>query len=238
MCVYHLRWREMANGLLTYRKTMRREHVATCGCNWPINDRFLREHLLCPRETPGQRLDNLDCMLNRCSLCKDARKLTSEAEITSDGASVAKVRGALCPDETRDPGAVPGKDACSVHYESYQKLPYTTKDGTTKEKKDFVSVTVPFSTFKSQVEEYFPKFIAHHNDAKWHDDDFIAIKMKLPRHHAAWVIDYAENYAHQPRFEHQSKYFSQVYRCACIRIQMCMHTHMHAYAHACIRTCT
>jgi hypothetical protein len=202
-----------------------------CGCNWPINDRFLREHLLCPRETAGQRLDNLDCMLNRCSLCKDARKLTSEAETTSDGVSVAKVRGALCPDETRDPGAVPGKDALSVHYESYQKVPYITKDGTTKEKKDFVSVTVPFSTFKSRVVEYFPKFIAHHNDAKWHDDDFIAIKNKLPRHHTAFVIDYAENYVHQPRFEHQSKYFSQVGGSIGIAVYGCMLTYVCAHMH-------
>lgn len=28
--------------------------------------------------------------------------------------------------------------------------------------------------------------------------------------HVAFVIDFAENYSHQPRFEHQSKYFTQV----------------------------
>lgn len=50
----------------------------------------------------------------------------------------------------------------------------------------------------------------HHNDAKWHDDDFLALKNKLPLGKAALVIDYAENYSHEPRFEHQSKYFSQV----------------------------
>jgi hypothetical protein len=46
--------------------------------------------------------------------------------------------------------------------------------------------------------------------SRWHDNDFVAIKTKLPRGRAAAVIDYAENYSHEPRFEHQSKYFSQV----------------------------
>ena len=38
----------------------------------------------------------------------------------------------------------------------------------------------------------------------------MALKNKLPRGRAALVIDYAQNYSHEPRFEHQSKYFSQV----------------------------
>lgn len=79
-----------------------------------------------------------------------------------------------------------------------------------QEKKDFVSRRVHFSEFLKQLKEYWPKFIAHHNDAKWHDDDFIALKTSLPLGHVGLVIDYAENYSHQPRFEHQSKYFSQV----------------------------
>lgn len=58
--------------------------------------------------------------------------------------------------------------------------------------------------------EYWPKFIAHHNDAKWLDDDFVALKLNLRRGHVAFVIDFAENYAHKPKFEHQSKYFTQV----------------------------
>lgn len=77
-------------------------------------------------------------------------------------------------------------------------------------KKDFVSVELSFSQFKKKLAEYWPKFVAHHNDAKWLDDDFVAIRTKLPLGHAALVIDFAENYSHEPRFEHQSKYFSQV----------------------------
>lgn len=79
-----------------------------------------------------------------------------------------------------------------------------------QEKKDFVSKKVSFSEFLQAFTSYWPKFITHHNDAKWHDDDFISMKTKLRRGHVVMVIDFAENYSHQPRFEHQSKYFSQV----------------------------
>lgn len=77
-------------------------------------------------------------------------------------------------------------------------------------KKDFVSREMPFSMFKAEFEGYWPKFISHHNDAKWHDDDFVALKNNLKRGHVAFVIDFAENYSHEARFEHQSKYFAQV----------------------------
>lgn len=79
-----------------------------------------------------------------------------------------------------------------------------------KEKKDFVSKQANFSEFLKDFKAFWPKFIAHHNDAKWHDDDFISLRSLLPHGHAGLVIDFAENYSHQPRFEHQSKYFSQV----------------------------
>lgn len=73
-----------------------------------------------------------------------------------------------------------------------------------------MSKRVDFSEFLKDFKAYWPKFIAHHNDAKWHDDDFVSLRTLLPPRHVALVIDYAENYSHQPRFEHQSKYFSQV----------------------------
>lgn len=78
-----------------------------------------------------------------------------------------------------------------------------------RSKKDFKSVEVPFSQFKDDFVDYWPKFIAHHNDAHWHDADFNSLKDNLPEGSAALVIDFAENYAHEPRIEHQSKYFAQ-----------------------------
>ena len=68
---------------------------------------------------------------------------------------------------------------------------------------------MPISTFVGELQKYWPKFIAHHNDAKWLDDDWLAMKRDLPCGHVVAVIDFAQNYAHEPRFEHQSNFFSQ-----------------------------
>jgi hypothetical protein len=70
-------------------------------------------------------------------------------------------------------------------------------------------VSVPISTFVNELEKYWPKFIAHHNDAKWLDDDWLSMKRDMPRTCCVAVIDFAQNYAHEPRFEHQSNFFSQ-----------------------------
>lgn len=194
MCVYHMRWDEFASGLLTYRKTMRQQGVSKCSCSIPQNSTVLRKALICERPADGPSMDKTDCSLQRCEECKQLKRFTS--------ASLG-----MCDLEMRDPGE---GLALMVKYESYEKIQYRTKDGTLKDRKDFVSKQVPFSTFKEEFDTYWPKFIAHHNDAKWLDNDFIALKSKLPRGRAAFVIDSAENYSHQPRFEHQSKYFSQV----------------------------
>lgn len=138
--------------------------------------------------------DRIPCILNRCEDCKDARRLFEG-------------QGALCEDEMRDPAG--SGLATKVKFERYEKVQYTCKDGTVKEKKDFQSVEVPFSEFKADFLKYWPKFIAHHNDAHWHDDDFQSLRDKLPLGQAGLVIDFAENYSHEPRIEHQSKYFSQ-----------------------------
>ena len=96
-----------------------------------------------------------------------------------------------------------------VHYEKYTKQTYFTRDGTQKEKKEFQKQSVPISEFINDLRAFWPKFIAHHNDAKWLDSDWTAMKVKLPRGSGVAVIDFAQNYAHEPRFEHQSNFFSQ-----------------------------
>ena len=134
--------------------------------------------------------------MQRCDECKDLKKLTSGP-------------GSLCAEERRDHADASG-GALQVKFELYEKVSYVTKDGQTKEKKDFVSASLPYSQFEAKLKEYWPKFILHHNDAKWQDDDFAALMRRLERGCVGAVIDFAENYSHEPRFEHQSKYFSQV----------------------------
>ena len=196
VCVYHMRWKEFANGIFNYRHSMRSKGISSCNCSIAPNEKALRRQLVCPR-APNATHDNIPCFLNRCLACHDARRLFEGP-------------GSLCADEIRDHGNPEGKPATLVKLEMYEKVSYTCKDGTVKEKKDFVSKELPFSEFKTAVIKYWPKFIAHDNDARWHDADFNALKDQLPCGAVGLVIDYAENFSHEPRVEHQSKYFSQV----------------------------
>lgn len=128
MCVYHMRFDEMARGLLKYRRTLKQQKVTQCNCSVPENSRALRKLLVCPRrndnageaeEVEGvSKLDNIDCILQRCTNCKDLARLTY-------GPS------SLCSDEMRDPDDPQGQ-ALKVKFESYEKISYTTKDGIEK----------------------------------------------------------------------------------------------------------
>ena len=125
MCIYHLRWAEFSSGLLNYRNQLRKEKVSLCNCNFVgLNEKGLRKQLVCPR-AEGASHDCEACVTNNCPDCKGARRLKCGP-------------GSLCADELRDPGGE-GR-ALMVHYEKYQKQTYYTKDGTTKEKKEFSKV--------------------------------------------------------------------------------------------------
>ena len=114
MCIYHLRWTEMANALLKYRQTCRAQGVSTCSCNFQtINDKWLRKGLCCQRDDGSQTVDNTRCVTNSCADCKDAKRLT-------EGGC------GLCEDELRDPGSTEGK-AIGIRYEKYTKIQYLTK---------------------------------------------------------------------------------------------------------------
>lgn len=122
MCVYHMRFDEMARGLLKYRRTLRQQKISRCECSIPENPRALRKQLVCHRpcdgEEHGSQLDNIACILQKCVLCKDLMKLSTGP-------------CSLCDDEMRDPGDGNGQ-ALKVKYESYEKIQYTTKDGIEK----------------------------------------------------------------------------------------------------------
>lgn len=78
MCIYHLRWREFTDGLLSYRHALRQQKVSSCLCSIPVNEKALRKQLICSRREAAnkQKLDNLDCMLQHCEECKDLKRLT------------------------------------------------------------------------------------------------------------------------------------------------------------------
>lgn len=128
MCIYHMRFDEMATGLLTYRRTLRQQNISTCKCEIPKNSRSLRKLLVCPKDDADangsasgeacSRLDNIECILQNCTKCQDLVRLTSGP-------------CSLCVDEMRDPGD-PAGPALMVKFESYEKINYTTKDGLEK----------------------------------------------------------------------------------------------------------
>lgn len=124
MCVYHMRFDEMATGLLKYRRTLKQQKISTCSCEIPKNPRALRKLLVCPRghdtneDEACSRLDQIDCVLQQCEQCKDLLRLVSGP-------------CSLCPEEMRDPGD-PSGQALKVKFESYEKISYTTKDGIEK----------------------------------------------------------------------------------------------------------
>ena len=47
VCVYHMRWREFADGLRNYRHNMRTNGISTCKCKWAPNEKALRKQLVC-----------------------------------------------------------------------------------------------------------------------------------------------------------------------------------------------
>ena len=145
MCIYHLRWAEFSSSLLTYRNQLRKEKVSSCNCNFcGLNEKGLRKQLVCER-AEGASHDREACVTNQCPDCKDAARLTCGP-------------GSLCDDELRDPGGE-GR-ALQVHYEKYQKQTYYTKDGTAKDKKEFIKVRTAYArceAWEAGVEGAFPE---------------------------------------------------------------------------------
>ena len=182
MCVYHLRWNEMCNALHACRHNLKKEGVLKhydCNCEReiPKNAHDQRRCLACERGE-GQEMGKLPCIEGRCSECN---LISDKLKTKADGSNkVVKFSNLpklnLCPHELHDVGK--GEEALSVHYERFQKVEYALKNGKVRDRKDFVKCTVPISVLLDDMKEYWPKFICHHNDAKWQDKDWDAMKTR------------------------------------------------------------
>lgn len=84
------------------------------------------------------------------------------------------------------------------------------KNGETREKYDFVTVTVPLEEFWRDVVAYWSLFLNHHDLSKWNDKAWQDLKECLQLGNVAMVMDASEAYKHELRREHQSAYFSQI----------------------------
>lgn len=97
-----------------------------------------------------------------------------------------------------------------ITYDRWQKATYVMKNGETREKYDFVTVTVPLEEFWRDVVAYWSLFLNHHDLSKWNDKAWQDLKECLQLGNVAMVMDASEAHKHELRREHQSAYFSQI----------------------------
>ena len=112
-----------------------------------------------------------------------------------------------------EPDAIASQSVKTIRYEKWEKDPhgYIKMDNTKKDFYDFVKqAPTPFDVFEREFEVMSVDFLKHHDLARWQDNDWAVTQATFPRGHFACVQDFSENYHHQHRLEHQSKYFNEI----------------------------
>ena len=179
-----------------------------------------------------------DCLDGKCSSCKDGAKFKSflAGTVLEAAAAVPQVvdgddgegmdddddAGGAGPieddedveekdgEEEKEPDEDQPQDKAFITYDKWMKIPYTTKAGAIVHKYDFVTVTVPIDEFWADVYGFLPKYLQHHDLAKWCDEEWQNLKVTFKRGEVVLVMDASEAHSHQLRREHQSAYFNQV----------------------------
>lgn len=185
VCVYHLRFDLLVQALYNYVKRLRQD-IKMCTCQHanhksPID---FRRAYVCQRNE-GERFDAIACATNICDRCADL-KMFKVCDCTSVEA-LPKIK-------------------CQV----YERISYECKDGTIKDKKDFVPRELPWTEFEKGLRKYWPKFMLHHDVGKWQDDECSWLKTHVPRGETFEIEDFGENYHIERKREHQSYYFCEV----------------------------
>jgi len=86
----------------------------------------------------------------------------------------------------------------------------TCKDGTVKQKSDFVPRELPFTEFEAALIKYWGKFMLHHDVGKWQDDETSYLKLHIGRGTTFEIQDFGENYHIERKREHQTFYFCEI----------------------------
>lgn len=156
VCIYHLRFDLFVEAIFNYVKRLRCD-LKVCNCQhsyYKSSIDFRRAHA-CVR-TSSDRYDDVACVSNKCSSCSDL-KLFKICE--------CEARSQLPP----------------IKAQVYEKVEYRCKDGTVKEKKDFVPREMPYSEFEALLIKYWPKLMMHHDTGKWQDDETSYLKSHVER---------------------------------------------------------
>lgn len=185
VCIYHLRFDLLVEALYVFYKRLRDAKV--CRCSFP-NIKYaadFRRSLVCEREESA-RYDKNECAIAECCLCGELQQLNICGCIDLDSAQWL------------------------IRWEEYQKIEYTRKDGSVKDKYDLVVVNTTFQQFLEHFAAYWRTFQIHHQTAKLQDDDIRYVKLNPQRGVVSDVEDFSENDHIQPKREHASRYFTEV----------------------------
>lgn len=186
VCVYHLRFDIFVETLYNYTKRLRGD-LKLCKCQHashmnPID--FRRAHT-CARSSECERYDKVPCVQNTCTTCKDLNLFK------------------LCECEARE-------NLPPIKCQIWEKVDYTLKDGSIKQKSDFVPHVMPYSQWEALLRAYWPKFMLHHDVGKWQDDETTYLKSHIERGTTFEIQDFGENYHIERKREHQTFYFCEI----------------------------
>lgn len=154
--VYHLRFDLFVEAIHNYSKRLRSD-LNVCQCrhtNHKSSVDFRRAYT-CPRPD-SERYDQVACVHNECTSCQDLKLFQ------------------LCKCDAR-------LDLPTIKCQIYQQVEYRCKDGTIKNKKDFVPQEMAYSEFEQLLTDYWPKFMLHHDVGKWQDEETRFLKTHLQR---------------------------------------------------------
>lgn len=185
VCVYHLRFDIFVETLFHYIKRLRGD-LKLCHCQHAMHKSPIdfRRAYTCVRQE-GERYDKVACVTNTCEHCKDLRLFT------------------LCECEARE--QLP-RIKCQI----WEKVDYTLKDGTIKQKSDFIPRELPYSEWEKMLRSYWPKFMLHHDVGKWQDDETRYLKSHISKGMTFEIEDFGENYHIERKREHQTYYFCEI----------------------------
>ena len=202
LCIWHLRFEYLAEGFYNFWQARRTAVGTKCDCPHLKTGTALRRHLICPRPEDAD-LSGLKCVRQACRNCRDIKRLNVCDKC------IAAFKGHKMEYQIfgqREFTRKKGKAAVDPDFVLNEKR----QAGSVETKPDFVLVESSYEDFLDYLGEYWPIYIAHHEQAKAQDYDWDRQRKHFPR--STWVStqDYSENYHHEARKEFQSAYFVEI----------------------------
>ena len=193
-----------------------------------------RRLFVCPPDEDGYHKP--ECLENTCSACGSFQlfheKLAQISSLLPEGALHGEVEehgdAEMQPEEDEGDEDLDGgnggdggdgegaegqgftNDPNMITYDQWRKVDYYMKDGSVKQKWDFVTVTVSLSEYWEDVAKFWYPFLRHHDLSKWCDAEWGNLKTTFKRGQVCLVMDASEAHAHKLRREHQSAYFAMI----------------------------